>query len=84
MFKFGEPIGKELLEKLYLERGLSVHEIAEALGLKEHKVRYWMDKYGIQRRHWSEANYLKHNPNGEKFRVDLSDRELFIAVALKA
>ena len=42
-----------------------------------------MDKYGIQRRDWSEASYLRHNPDGEKFRIDLSDRELFvIGVAL--
>lgn len=78
MLKWGEPISKELLEELYYGRSLSVQEIAESLGVSYHKVAYWMDKYSLQRRHWSEASYLKHNPDGEKFCVDLSDRELFI------
>ncbi len=79
MLKRGEPISKRLLEELYCERGLSAQEIAEQLGVSYHKVAYWMDKYGIGRRHWSEASYLRHNPDGEKFRIDLSDRELFVA-----
>ena len=79
MHKWGEPIRKDVLEELYVRRGLSVHEIAAELGLLDHKVRYWMDHYGIKRRHWRDAMYLKHNPGGEKFRVDCTDRELFVA-----
>lgn len=42
-----------------------------------------MDQHGIRRRHWSDATYIKRNPDGEKFRVDQSNRELFlIGVAL--
>jgi len=79
MPKWGEPITQELLEELYYTRGLSVQEIADSLSVSCHKVAYWMDQYGLQRRHWSEASYLKHNPDGEKFHVDLSDRELFVS-----
>ncbi len=83
MLKWGEPVRKELLEKLYFEHDLSAQEIADKLDVSYHKVSYWMDKYGIQRRDWSEASYLRHNPDGEKFCIDLSDRELFvIGVAL--
>jgi len=67
------------LQELYEKRGLSAHEIAVQLGVSDHKVNYWMDQHGIRRRHWSDASYIKHNPNGEKFRIDLSNRELFVA-----
>ncbi len=83
MLKPGEPIRAELLEELYYGRGLSVHDVSEELSVSHHKVVYWMDQYGMQRRHWSDASYLKHNPGGEKFRIDLSHRELFlVGVAL--
>jgi hypothetical protein len=79
MPKWGEPVSRELLEALYYERSLSAQEIADDLGISYHKVAYWMDQYGLKRRDRSEASYLKHNPNGEKFHIDLSDRDLFIA-----
>ena len=75
----GEPVGKELLQDLYFHRGLSAQEIADRLELSYHKVAYWMDRYGLQRRQRSEASYLRHNPEGDKFQLDLSDRELFVA-----
>lgn len=76
---WGQPIEKESLEELYYKRGLSVQEIAELLGASHHKVVYWMDQHGLQRRDASEASYRRHNPGGEKFRIDSSQRELFIA-----
>ena len=63
MLKWGEPVSKDLLEVLYYERGLSAQEIADRLGISHHKVAYWMDQYGLQRRDASEASYLKHNPD---------------------
>lgn len=79
MLKWGEPVSKESLESLYYERGLSAQEIANQLGISYHKVAYWMDCYGLKRRHWREASYLRHNPDGEKFHIDLSNRDLFIS-----
>lgn len=79
MLKWGESVSKALLEDLYLEQGLSAQEIADKLGVSHHKVVYWMDKFDIQRRSWSEASYIKHNPDGEKFSIDTSNRDLFIA-----
>lgn len=32
-----------------------------------HKVQYWMQHHGIERRKMSDAIYLKHNPNGDPF-----------------
>src|SRR5262245_42017985 len=75
----GEPVGKELLQELYFEQCLSAQEIADRLELSYHKVSYWMDRHGLQRRQHREASYLRHNPDGEKFQIDLSDRELFVA-----
>lgn len=79
MLKWGEPISQELLERLYFKQGQSAQQIADRLSVSYHKVSYWMDRYGLQRRGQSEAGYLKHNPDGEKFKIDLSNRDLFIA-----
>jgi len=81
------PISKEQLEQLYIREQLSMQEIADRLGYSVHKVQYWMDKYGIARRRWDEASYLKHNPNGDPFKIKAiqtdEDRELFnVAIGL--
>lgn len=57
------------LNYLYLEKKLSLSEIADYTGFKTHKIIYWMDKFGIKRRIRSEANYIKANPKGEPFTV---------------
>lgn len=57
------------LNNLYFEKKLSLSEIATKLNISVHKVLYWMDKYQIPRRKQKEANYLKHNPNGEPFLI---------------
>lgn len=59
----------EELKSLYVDRKLSLSEIASFTGFKTHKVIYWMEKYGIVRRKQSEANYIKWNPNGEPFNI---------------
>jgi hypothetical protein len=79
MLRRGEPISQALLQQLYFEQGQSAQQIADRLDVSYHKVSYWMDRYGLQRRRQSEAGYLKHNPDGEKFKIDLSNRDLFIA-----
>lgn len=63
----GNPIPKETLRCLYLDEKKSLAEIATVLGVSVHKVTYWMQRYQIPRRKRFEANYLKHNPNGEPF-----------------
>lgn len=62
------PSAKEL-NYLYLEKKLSLSEIADSTGYKTHKIIYWMDKLGIKRRDRSEANYIKANPKGEPFTI---------------
>ncbi len=79
MTKWGEPVSKDLLKALYFERGLSAQEIADRLSVSYHKIVYWMDRHGLERRSRPEASYLRHNPGGEKFSLNQSDRELFVA-----
>lgn len=62
------PSQKELSD-LYNNKNLSLSEISSNLHISIHKVRYWMDKYGIKRRKQSEANYIKANPHGEPFKI---------------
>ncbi len=49
-----------------------MQEIADFLGCSLHQVVFWMKKYGIKARSRSEAIYIKNNPNGDPFSVDLS------------
>ena len=77
--KWGEPISQDILEALYCERKLSAQEIADRLSVSYHKVAYWMDRYGLKRRDRHQASYQKHNPAGDKFSLDCSDRDLFVA-----
>lgn len=44
-------------------------EIAQIYNCSVHKIQYWMSRYGIKRRSWSEATYVKRNPNGDPFRI---------------
>ncbi len=60
------PSAQELTE-LYVNRKFSLSEIATKLDISVHKVLYWMNKYQLPRRKQREANYLKHNPNGDPF-----------------
>lgn len=61
-------ISKKKLTKLYTE-GMSMRQIALNIKCSEHKVAYWMTKYGIERRKRSEANYVFYNPNGDPFEI---------------
>lgn len=56
------------IRRLY-EKGKSAVEVGKELGIPWRKVIYFMDKYGIKRRSRSEATYLKHNPNGDPFKI---------------
>lgn len=58
---------KDDLRSSYLEQKKSVAEIAQTYACSEHKINYWMDKYGISKRSISDAIYLKRNPGGDPF-----------------
>jgi hypothetical protein len=71
-------LSKEMLDLLYYERGLSMAQIAEQLSCSVNKVVYRMDKHGLQRRNISGAIYLRQNPAGDPFDIQMprSDEEL--------
>ncbi len=75
-------IEKTVLEKMYLERKMSVAEIATELKATFPKVLYWTKKYRIPIRSSSERTYIKLNPNGDPFdpkeNLTLKERELFL------
>jgi len=57
---------------MYLEKGLSMQEIAVKIHRSLHFVQYWMKKHHIVTRTRSEAIYLKNNPNGDPFLIKSS------------
>lgn len=59
---------KGKLESLY-KSGLSIKEISDSQKIPYWTVRYWMSRYGIERRSWSDATYFKRNPEGDPFKV---------------
>ena len=62
-------INHQKLDLLYTEQRMSMQEIAQKLGCSIHKIVYWMDKYGIERRTISAAIYQHHNPGGDPFTI---------------
>ncbi len=58
---------KTKLERLYLNKKLSSKEIGKLYRCSEHKINYWLEKFGIQKRTISEASYQRNNPNGDPF-----------------
>jgi hypothetical protein len=66
-------ISKEDLARLYYDEKLSMHGIADKLGWRADKVQYWMDQYGFERRSWSEATYVKRNPDGDPFKIRMPE-----------
>ncbi len=63
-----KKLTKEKLENIY-EKGLSIKEISGIYKIPYSTVRYWMHKYKIPRRSWSEATYVKRNPEGDPFQI---------------
>lgn len=63
----GEPIARDVLERLYVAERLSAAEIAARLGCSTNKVHYWLARRGVRIRSRSDASYAKHNPNGDPF-----------------
>src|SRR3989344_7621364 len=61
-------MNKKQLTSLYLQKKMSAPTIAALLKCSQHKVNYWLAKYGIPKRSISEAIYTKRNPKGDPFR----------------
>lgn len=62
-------ISEEKLRNFYINQKKSSSEVAKILKCSEHKINYWIDKYGIQKRSMSDAMYAKYNPDGDPFRL---------------
>ncbi len=60
-------LSEELLQDLYLQKRMSVSEIAKVQKCSEHKINYWIRRYAIKKRTIADAMYLRHNPNGHPF-----------------
>ncbi len=62
-------IFKNKLTELYVNKKMSMQEIADRLGCSLHKVKYWMEKHEIKIRSRSDATYIKRNPDGDPFKL---------------
>lgn len=60
---------KNELSTLYTTQQLSSAQIAIRLDCSINKVNYWLAKHSIPKRSISDAVYIKHNPNGDPFRI---------------
>ena len=49
---------KQTLEKLYHQKKMSMQTVADECDVTKSKVRYWMEKHGIERRSREEANMI--------------------------
>jgi len=74
----------EILQELYVEKGMTTYEVADELDTGESTIRYWMDKYGFDRRtKWKHtrsgpAYYHTDNSGYEEWQVKAcGDRHSF-------
>ena len=74
-------VSKGSLKNLYLNKKKSSAEIADIFRCSEHKINYWIKKFGIPKRSMSDAMYAKYNPDGDPFKIKnvatVEDAELF-------
>lgn len=74
-------ITKQLLNNFYIKEKMSVAQIADFLKCSEHKINYWIKKFGIEKRSLSDAMYARHNPDGDPFKIkeidNINDAKLF-------
>lgn len=61
-------IEKNVLTDLYIVKKKSAREISDKLNCSEHKVNYWLNKYGIPKRSISDSIYALANPDGDPFK----------------
>jgi hypothetical protein len=60
---------REVLQKLYYDKKLSMWDVAKVISVTPATVAYWMKKYDFTRRSISESAYAKQNPNGHPFKI---------------
>jgi hypothetical protein len=60
-------IDEKYLKDSYLEKKMSVSQIASEYGCSQNKITYWLQKHNIQKRSISNAVYIRSNPNGDPF-----------------
>ncbi len=65
-------MNKHKLLQMYLNKKMSVAEIATFFHCSQNKINYWFTKYNIPKRSISDATYTKRNPQGDPFRFVLS------------
>ena len=69
------------LQNLYVREKKSVSTIAKLFCCSEHKINYWIRKFGIPKRSISEGVYIYNNPHGDPFKLrkpkTLSEAVLF-------
>lgn len=72
-------IHKNELVRFYLNNKISVPQISKLTCKSEGEINYWIKKYGIKKRTISDAIYIKHNPNGDPFKIPsfASNRRIF-------
>lgn len=51
-------MNEDSLKNLYIDKAMSMQEIANHFGYSVHKVSYWLKKYSIAARTNSEATYV--------------------------
>jgi len=73
---------REVLQKLYYDKKLSMWDIAKTISVTPATVEYWMQKHDLRRRSISESAYAKQNPNGDPFKIKnkltKKDKELLL------
>lgn len=72
---------KTVLNNFYISKRMSVAQIASFLKCSEHKINYWIKKFGIKKRLLSDAIYVRHNPDGDPFQIkkvnNINDAKLY-------
>lgn len=65
-------MNKKTLQNLYIEKGMSVTEISEFLGVTPHKINYWLNVHSISKRSISDAIYVKFNGLIDPFKIKVN------------
>lgn len=58
----------DTLRRLYWENNLPMPDIADKFGVATDTIKYWMDKFDIERRNKSEAHRLRHARNSAPYK----------------
>lgn len=62
-------MNEDVLTYLYIDKKMSMMDIACKLKVTHAKVNYWLEKFNVARRGQRESSYAKHNPQGDPFKI---------------